>query len=32
MRKMNMIMSAILVSVNMFTAPAADNTLTLSVP
>ncbi len=30
MRKMNILLSALLVSMNIFTAPAADNTLTLS--
>lgn len=30
MRKNNIFLSVILVSVNVFTAPAADNTLTLS--
>ena len=30
MRKMNILLSALLVSMNIFTVPAADNTLTLS--
>ena len=30
MRKMNILLSALLVSMNIFAAPAADNTLTLS--
>ena len=30
MRKMNILLSALLVSMNIFIAPAADNTLTLS--